>query len=158
MNELNIQNFYEKLDNKDKSKLNITGLIDKEDIHYRYKMNKLNINNLRNKIEIDNLNLICKDINRDPKYLIEFFKIKFATSFIFKNGRLSTTKNINYIEFELALKEFIEYFVICPVCRLPETEIKISKEITLFCKCCPYNGKLNPKNKIAEKTLKIFKK
>src|SRR4029079_19372459 len=123
------------------SKINLTGLNDIIDPNYRYKMNKINVNKLRNKIEIDNLETVCKDINRDPKMIIEYFKKKFKTNFIYKDKRLTTTKEILYIDFENAIRVYIESYVICPVCKLPETELHPKNNlIILSCKCCSCSG------------------
>ena len=121
-------------------KMNIQGINDIIDPCYRYTMTKLNVTKQKNKIIIDNLEEVCKDIDRDPNLLVNYFKKKFNTSFTYKDGTIATTRtNLTYQDFETVLREFIEFYVLCEQCKLPETEFQKNKEeILLLCKCCSY--------------------
>lgn len=126
------------------SKINITGLIANDDIHYRYKMNKLDVSFEKNKTVIKNLDKISSDIGRQEGMIIYFFKKYFGTNFTFKDMKYSTQKKISATELQSALKEFIEYSVLCPTCKLPETHLKPSKtEVTITCDCCGGTSKIN---------------
>ena len=46
------------------NKINVAGLEDIIDVHYRYKMQKLDVSNEKNKTVIQNLSNISSDINR----------------------------------------------------------------------------------------------
>lgn len=125
------------------SKMNIQGSTDIIDPFYRYTMAKLNVVKQKNKTIIDNLEAVCKDLDREPNLLINYFKRKFNAAFTFKNGVLTTTRtDLNYKEFENVLREFIEFYVLCERCKLPETSLhkndKKDAEITLLCKCCSH--------------------
>ena len=122
------------------SKINVQGLNDIIDPFYRYTMTKLNIIKQKNKTIIDNLETVCKDLEREPGLLISYLKKKFNASFTYKDGILSTTRtDINYKEFETVLREFIEYYVLCERCKLPETELhKNDNTLNLMCKCCSH--------------------
>jgi len=129
------------------SKINIQGINNINDLFYRYKMSPLNVVKQRNKTVIDNLNKVAADLDREPKIIIDYFKKKFNTSFTYKCDILSTPTDITYEKFESVLREFIELYVLCGTCKLPETEITLNKDkILLNCKCC-YN-----------KTIRITKK
>jgi len=129
------------------SKINIQGINNINDTFYRYKMSPLNVVKQRNKTVIDNLVKVAADLDRDPKTIVDYFKKKFNTSFTYKNDILSTTTDITYDKFELALRDFIESYVLCGTCKLPETELTINKDkILLNCKCC------------SNKSIKLFKK
>ena len=122
------------------SKINIQGVNDINDSFYRYTMTKLNVIRQRTKTVIDNLVIVSRDLDRDPKLIVDFFKKKFSVSFTFKNDILSTTTDITYDQFYMALRDFIEIYVLCEICKLPETELTINKnqnKILLTCKCCP---------------------
>lgn len=124
--------------NKNVLKINIQGINDIDDPFYRYTMTKLNVIRQRTKTVIDNLVAVSKDLDRDPKLIVDYFKKKFSVSFLFKNDILSTTTDISYDQFVMALRDFIEIYVLCGTCKLPETEILINKnKILLTCKCCP---------------------
>lgn len=137
------------------SKVPVAGLTDISDPFYRYQRHSLKVNKLKNKTEIVNLDQVAKDIEREPWMLMEYFKKKFGISFVNKSGTLTTTKDVTQDSFEQCIREFIEYYVLCPVCFLPETDYKItSSTYTLSCRCCshiePIKGQ---KDKIANRAL-----
>lgn len=120
-------------------KINIEGSIDIIDPFYRYTMIKMNVIKQKNKTIIDNLDAVCSDLDREPKLVVDYFKRKFSVSMLYKDNVLSTTSNITYDQFYQALREFIEYYVLCEKCRLPETEIQIKGDkMKLGCKCCSH--------------------
>ena len=121
------------------SKINIQGINDIDDPFYRYTMVKPNVIRQRTKTIIDNFVIVSKDLDRDPKLIIDYFKKKFGVSFAFKDGILATTADIKYDQFMTTLRDFIEMYVLCQTCKLPETVISFSKDqskILLTCKCC----------------------
>lgn len=128
------------------NRINIQGINDIDDPFYRYTMVKLNVVKLRNKIMIDNLNDVAKDLERDPKLIVDYFKKKLNVAIVYKNNLLSMSANLQYEIFELALREFIEIYVLCDKCKLPETILTVNKtKIMLDCKCC------------AQQTIKLVK-
>ena len=129
------------------SKINIQGINDIDDPFYRYTMVKLNVIKLRNKTAIDNLDQVAKDLDRDPKLIIDFFKKKLNISITFKNNYLTLPSNVQYSNIEMVLREFIEKYVLCGECKLPETILTFDDKKTKFtldCKCC---AKQTTKNK-----------
>lgn len=122
-------------------KIKIQGIEDINDPFYRYEMTKLNVISQRTTTKIDNIEIVCKDIEREPKLLIDYFKKKFNSSFIFKKGALITTTEIPYKKFENVLREFIEYYILCEKCKLPETDLtQKGNKIILNCKCCSFKS------------------
>ena len=124
--------------------INIQGKNDIDDQFYRYKMQKMNVIHQKNKTIIDNFNKVCADIKVDPKMLYIFFKKKFSVSMnLDKNNVISTTTKIPYADFEKALREFIEEYVLCKTCSLPELEILIEKnKIIRVCKSCSFSDSI----------------
>lgn len=135
------------------SKINIQGIKDIDDSLYRYKMMKPVVTKLKTKTELSNLDAVCKDLNRTPHMLIEFLKKKFGTNFVQKDNKYTTTKVLSYEEIMNTIREFIEYFVLCPNCKLPETECIIDKKLNISCKCCSFSNDIVIKNKIVQKTI-----
>lgn len=122
-------------------KINIQGLTDILDPFYRYRMEKINVIRQKTKTVIDNIDIICKDLERDPLLLVQFLKKKLNVSLTYKNNLLSMTANVPYETFELYLREFIELYVLCEICKLPETVLDndlINFTIFLNCKCCSH--------------------
>lgn len=142
------------------SKINIEGLVSIDDPFYRYQRDRVEVVKQKNKISLKNLETIGKQIDRDPRLIVEYFKKYFSVNFIFKNGEVTTTKTIEGNEFEKALCQFIEYLVLCPVCKLPETEMKVKRKgVNLSCKCCSFNGTIvekSIKNKAVLKTVETI--
>lgn len=146
--------------------ISIRGINDIIDPSYRYKMEALNILQNKGKFVITNINEIGlnlsssyhknKSHNNDncySKMLIEFFKKKFGIA-IKCNKDLTKVelKGISHAELQNAVYEFIEYFVICPTCNNPETNLyKHKSDIYITCNACSYNNKLDNKNKIFDK-------
>jgi translation initiation factor 2 beta subunit (eIF-2beta)/eIF-5 len=122
------------------NKMNIQGNNDINDPFYRYKMEKLNVISQKNKTVIDNIKKVCDDLSIDPVLLYKFFKKKFSTSMkMDKQYILSTSTKITYNEFEKVLREFIEKYVLCRQCSLPELNYTIEKNKTIrICKSCSY--------------------
>jgi translation initiation factor 5 len=120
------------------NQINIQGLKDIKDPLYRYKMNKVIVTKLKTTTELTNLHDICtNDLKRDPKQVLDYFKKKFGINFTLKDKRIIATREFTQEEITTALREFIEYFILCPVCRLPETEYD---KLLIKCKCCSYHG------------------
>lgn len=130
------------------SKINIQGITDIDDPFYRYTMTKLNVVKLRNKTSIDNLDKVAQDLARDPKLIADFLKKKLNISLIYKNNLLTMSATLQYPTFELALREFIEKYVLCESCKLPETILTFDDKKTKFtldCKCCSHQTIKNNK-------------
>lgn len=130
------------------SKLNITGLQPIVDPFYRYKMSRLDVVDQRNSVAIRNIQIVAADLGVSPVILVKHFKRSFSCSFVYKRGILSTAKEISYEEFTASLNVFIESFVLCPVCRLPEIDYTYEGgSLYLKCRSCPNTSKVASKNK-----------
>lgn len=119
--------------------MNIQGINDIIDPFYRYKMQKLNVIKQKNKTVIDNFDKVAKDLERDPKMIYNYFKKKLSVAMIFKDGILSTTADLDYSIFEKVLRQFIEEYVLCKSCKLPELEFVCdNSKINVNCKSCSH--------------------
>lgn len=113
--------------------LNIHG---KFDPSYRYKMHKLDAKTKKNnKTYITNLDVVGKDINRDPKELIKWFGYTLGISANTKecslNGMYSSQKLQEH------LQDFINNHVLCGVCGNPETTYETKKgKLSKQCASC----------------------
>lgn len=133
-------------------KIPISGLQEINDPFYRYTMDRMNLIKNGSFYLIDNLPAICKELDRDDKLLVKYFNLKFNVSFVYKNGILRTQRDIKLNDYEEALCEFIEYFVLCPRCKLPETILE--SKCVLKCKACSYHDNMILDNKIVKKIVK----
>jgi translation initiation factor 5 len=135
--------------------VNIEGFDDLDDPFYRYRMAKP-ISNQGNNNTITNLSAIAKDLDRPVEMIVKFLKFKFNAPVIFKNTVLVLPGKYVIGDFMVALREFIEYFVLCPTCRLPETSLIMNKNsINIYCKCCSNNSMIDI-NKINKHASKLY--
>lgn len=117
--------------------INMNG--DESDPFYRYKMTQVHINVQKTKTNFTNFDAIIKEIGRDQKQLTSFLNKYFATSWIYKDNCLSTTKIISKSDLQTSILEFIKQFVLCPNCKNPETVIGLNKKKKTFsCKACSF--------------------
>lgn len=131
------------------SKVNIQGLTNISDPFYRYKRERLNVVTARALMAITNMDSVASDLGRTSEMIIEFFKNRFGSSFKYKQKKLEYSAKIMSDDLEKALDEFIEFFVICEFCRLPETNMIIDNKkntIDFDCRSCGKCSKINPIN------------
>lgn len=122
--------------------INIHGKTDNSnDLFYRYKMHKMNvIAGKNNTTIIDNVGGVMKDLERDSPLLTKFFKQKLGTNIQIKKDKMIISKTLNITELEPILFDFIETHILCPKCKLPETNISFDKKdkskVMFNCKAC----------------------
>ncbi|CAG9475425.1 eukaryotic translation initiation factor 5, putative [Plasmodium vivax] len=134
---------------------------DRNDPNYRYKMPKLisKIEGRGNGIRtnIANMGEIARSLKRPPMYPTKFFGCELGTMVKFEENEEKAIVNGAHKENDLVniLDKFIEMYVLCPHCLLPETDIIVKKGF-LICKCnaCGNIGELNNSHKIATYMIK----
>jgi translation initiation factor 5 len=60
----------------------------------------------------------------------------------------------NAPDLQKSLEKFIEQFVLCPTCKLPEIKMKVKSSIKIDCAACGYNGALATTHKLTQFILK----
>ena len=141
------------------AKINIEGFEELMDNNHRYQMNKIEITNEKHMTILQNLDKVSIDLGREEKMIIYFFKKYFGTNFVKtkKSLKYATKKKLSAKELQDALKEFIEYCVLCPTCRLPETNLKVSGDKVLVnCICCGHTDKINMNNVNSKSMKDVF--
>lgn len=134
---------------------------DRDDPNYRYKMPKLisKIEGRGNGIRtnIANMGDIARSLKRPPMYPTKFFGCELGTMVKFEENEEKAIVNGAHKENDLVniLDKFIDMYVLCPHCLLPETDIIVKKGF-LICKCnaCGNVGELNNSHKIATYMIK----
>lgn len=120
--------------------LNIQGKTDIIDPFYRYKMPKMVIIKQRTKTCIDNFDDVCKSLHRESTMVKDYMKKKLGANLQHKDGKLYTTAPIDYDSVFDILKDFIDDYVLCDKCDLPETVAIIkNKKVKLCCNCCSHS-------------------
>jgi translation initiation factor 5 len=135
----------------------IRGKQEIKDPSYRYKMHKIIFQKERTKTCITNLDKITDDIKiPDQDLLISFFKKRLSIAITGKKDRVIITNDVSTASIQSALYEFIDYFVLCKGCKLPELEYSLERDkLSVYCKSC---GKVDTIecNQYTEKVIKGF--
>jgi len=139
--------------------LNIGG--DSSDASYRYKMPKLvtKVEGRGNGIKTVIVNMvdIAKALHVEPAYPTKYFGIELGAQSKFNATTERAIVNGCHNQPDVAkmLEKFIDTFVLCPTCRLPEIKMNVKKSsIKIDCAACGHNGALNTKHKLLTYILK----
>jgi translation initiation factor 5 len=139
------------------SNINIAGLVAVDDPSYRYKMPKVQakIEGRGNGIKTVLVNIVelAGALKREAPEVTKFFGCELGAQTIYtlETGYERAIVNGAHSEMDLqkSLSRYIEFFVLCKSCRLPETYYKIKSGIVsqncLACGCkfdCDLNHKL----------------
>lgn len=121
--------------------INING--DDNDLFYRYKMPDIKIQYQSSgngiKTNIININQISKSLQRDIKELSKAFNILLKTNCKYKENSLLINGRFEIQQLKEILNNYIQTFIICERCHLPETIYKIKKKynkLYLICNAC----------------------
>lgn len=137
--------------------INVRGLDGKNDIDptFRYKMQPIILVKQKTKEVITNINEIGASLDRHPKMIVEFLKKRFSKQMIYSEElNKIEVKSMAQDDLQKAIYEFIEYFVLCPTCRNPETALKKKKDnLFIKCKACSHNDQVKINNKVVSKTV-----
>lgn len=141
------------------AEVNIGG--DPADRSYRYKRPRVTtkIEGRGNGIKtvIPNMVDIAKSLHVDPAYPTKFFGIELGAQSKFdkKTERAVVNGAHNQSDLEILLNKFIDIFVLCPGCCLPEITLKCKKDsIKIDCAACGFNGVLETKHRLETYMLK----
>ena len=133
--------------------MNIGGSPD--DATYRYKMPRLRI-----KIEgsgngiktvIPNMSDVAKALKCSPAYPTKFFGVELGAQSNYDKATDRAVVNGAFTAKDLSglLTKFIDIFVLCPNCRLPEITLKVKRDIIkVECAACGHNGVLPTTHKL----------
>lgn len=86
---------------------------------------------------IPNFKEICEALNRDPQHLLRYLSREMATA-----GTISGTRAVFQGRFprdtiERLVQHYAATFVICPVCKRPDTKIVKEKRLSfMVCEAC----------------------
>lgn len=83
-----------------------------------------------NKTIYSNFVETCRDFNREPRHILQFFSAEFGCSFgtINNNNELILDKKINHEKFRKALLQYINIYVRCRSCKTPPFETRLLKD------------------------------
>lgn len=86
---------------------------------------------------INNFKEIADALNRDPRHLIKFLTNEMATAGTLEETRATFQGKFPRNTLERLLNIYVENFVICPVCKRPDTNVVKEKRFSfLVCEAC----------------------
>lgn len=86
---------------------------------------------------ITNFKEIAGVLDRDPQHILKFLTREMATAATYHEGRAIFQGKFRQDSFGRLLQRYMESFVICPVCKLPDTKIVREKRLAfLVCNAC----------------------
>lgn len=136
--------------------VNIGG--DQNDKSYRYKMPRLQakVEGRGNGIKtaIPNMVDIARALHTDVEYPTKFFGIELGAQSKFdkKTDRAVVNGKHDAPVLQELLTKFIEMFILCPKCKLPELNWDVRQKSGLIktdCRACGYNGPIKTVHKLA---------
>jgi translation initiation factor 2 subunit 2 len=105
--------------------------------HERLELPRLYITTVGMRTIISNFKEVADVLNRNPQHILKFLTREMATAATFHENRAVFQGKFKRDSFERLLQRYMEAFVICPVCKRPDTKIVKEKRLSfLVCNAC----------------------
>ncbi len=103
----------------------------------RLEMPQLYVSTVGMRTTISNFKDISEVLDRDPQHILKFLTREMATAATYHDGRAIFQGKFPRDTFERLLTRYMESFVICPVCKRPDTKIIKEKRLAfIVCNAC----------------------
>jgi translation initiation factor 2 subunit 2 len=123
---------YEKLLKKARSALPEVGVKNE-----RLELPRLHYAKIGMRTVIYNFKEVADALNRDPQHLLKFLTGEMATAATIQGSRVIFQGKFSEDTFERLIQRYMESFVVCPVCKRPDTKIVKEKRLSfLVCEAC----------------------
>jgi translation initiation factor 2 subunit 2 len=92
-----------------------------------------------------NFKEICEALNREPHHVLKFLSGEMATAATVQGTRAIFHGKFGNDTFDRLIKRYTDEFVICPVCKRPDTKIlKERRFLFLICEACGARSSIRP--------------
>ncbi len=86
---------------------------------------------------ITNFKELADVLDRDPQHILKFLTREMATAATCHESRAMFQGKFRRESFDRLLQRYMESFVVCPVCKRPDTKILKEKRLSfLICNAC----------------------
>ena len=103
----------------------------------RLEMPRLFVTMVGMRTTISNFSEVADTLDRDPQHILKFLTREMATAATYHDGRAIFQGKFPRDTFERLLNRYMESFVICPVCKRPDTRIIKEKRLSfIVCNAC----------------------
>jgi len=123
---------YEKLLKKARSQIP-----DVSSKHERLELPRLRQSVIGMRTIIYNFKEISDALNRDPQHLLKYLTREMATAATMQESRVIFQGKFSQETLGRLIQRYMENFVLCPICKLPDTKIVKEKRLSfLICEAC----------------------
>ena len=103
----------------------------------RLEMPRLFVSMIGMRTTISNFKEVADLLDRDPQHILKFLTREMATAATYHDGRAIFQGKFPRDTFERLMQRYMEGFVVCPVCKRPDTKIVKEKRLSfLICNAC----------------------
>jgi translation initiation factor 2 subunit 2 len=103
----------------------------------RLELPRLFINTVGMRTIISNFKEVADALDRDPQHILKFLTREMATAATFHDSRAIFQGKFQRDSFERLLQRYLDSYVICPVCKRPDTKVAKEKRLSfLLCNAC----------------------
>jgi len=103
----------------------------------RLELPRLLISTVGMRTIISNFKEVADVLDRDPQHILKFLTREMATAAAYHDSRAIFQGKFRQDSFERLLQRYMESFVVCPVCKRPDTKIVREKRLSfLVCNAC----------------------
>ena len=86
---------------------------------------------------IYNFKEVADAFDRDPQHMLKFLTGELATAATVQGSRVIFQGKFSEDTFQRLIQRYLESFVVCPVCKRPDTKILKEKRLSfLVCQAC----------------------
>ena len=84
-----------------------------------------------------NFDAVCDRLNRDPDILSKYLLREIGTAGTRVDGRMILTGQFTSAQVDSVIRQFVDAYVMCKVCHLPDTQLVKEKRTTsIVCEAC----------------------
>jgi len=86
---------------------------------------------------IYNFKEVADALDRDPQHVLKFLTGEMATAATVQESRVIFQGKFSEDTFQRLIQRYLESFVVCPVCKRPDTKVVKEKRLSfLVCQAC----------------------
>ena len=103
----------------------------------RLELPRIQIQTVGMRTTIANFKEIADSLDRDPQHILKFLTREMSTAATFQDSSAVFQGKFRVDSFERLLQRYLEGYVMCPVCKRPDTKLIKEKRLTfLVCNAC----------------------
>ncbi len=105
--------------------------------HNRFEVPSAKVNQLGKKTIVTNFGDICDRLNRDRDVVAKYLLHELGTAGSRSEGRITLNGSFQAQDVNAAIAKYVESFVMCKVCHLPDTQLLKEGKLTFIrCEAC----------------------